>query len=133
MKKFIYLLVVIVILAAAVLVVQQWRTAEIRNVLLVSIDTCRADHLGCYGYNLPTTPHIDALAQKSTVFSRAISPMPLTLPAHSSVMTGVRPLTHGVHDNLNQMFSQDNTTIAEIPYQGRLADRRGGQCRGAGS
>ncbi|MEM7200987.1 MAG: sulfatase [Planctomycetota bacterium] len=61
------------------------------NVLLVVLDTVRADRLGTYGYGLPTTPAIDALAQRGTVFDWAISPSPWTLPAHASIFTGKYP------------------------------------------
>lgn len=67
------------------------RTHEIRNVLLISIDTCRADHLGCYGYPLDTTPNIDAIASEGIVFEYAISPQPFTLPAHCTMLTGTLP------------------------------------------
>ena len=53
----------------------------IRNILLISVDTCRADHLSCYGYQRQTTPHIDALAKEGILFENAISPVPVTLPA----------------------------------------------------
>ena len=53
---------------------------DIRNVLLISIDTCRADHLSCYGYESKTTPNIDALAAEGILFENVISPIPQTLP-----------------------------------------------------
>ncbi|MCK4998166.1 MAG: sulfatase-like hydrolase/transferase, partial [Anaerohalosphaera sp.] len=56
---------------------------KIRNVVLISIDTCRADYLSCYGYPHRTTPNIDAIAAKGIVFENVYSPVPLTLPAHS--------------------------------------------------
>ena len=57
-----------------------------RNVLLVSIDTCRADRLGCYGESLPTSPHLDRLAAGAALFLQASSTNSVTLPAHSSIM-----------------------------------------------
>jgi arylsulfatase A-like enzyme len=87
---------------------------QIRNVLLISIDTCRADHFGCYGYSRNTTPRIDALAAQSTLFNHAVSPIPLTLPAHSSMLTGTTPLYHNVHSNENYKLSDGNITLAEI-------------------
>ena len=53
-----------------------WPSSNIRNVLLISIDTCRADHLGCYGHPGNTTPHIDALARAGILFDNALSPVP---------------------------------------------------------
>ncbi|MBN2377822.1 MAG: sulfatase-like hydrolase/transferase [Sedimentisphaerales bacterium] len=85
-----------------------------RQIILISIDTCRADHLSCYGYSQETTPHIDALAQKAILFNNAITPVPLTLPAHSSMMTGTIPNQHGVHDNMDYQLGSSNITLAEI-------------------
>jgi arylsulfatase A-like enzyme/Flp pilus assembly protein TadD len=83
----------LLILAQATAARAQW------NVLLISIDTLRADHLGCYGYRSGVSPTIDRLARESIVFDRAFTPVPLTLPAHVSMLTGTYPRTHGVHDN----------------------------------
>ena len=92
-------------------------TREIRNVLLVSIDTLRADRLGCYGFPQATSPHIDALAADGTLFRRAISSAPITLPSHSTMLTGTTPLTHGVHDNDSNRLAERNLTLAEILQQ----------------
>ncbi len=86
---------------------------EIRNVLLISIDTCRADYLSCYGYKRKTTPNIDALAKKGTLFTNVISPVPLTLPAHSTMLTGTIPPYHGVHANIDYKLDQSNVTLAD--------------------
>jgi arylsulfatase A-like enzyme/Flp pilus assembly protein TadD len=86
---------------------------NIRNVILISIDTCRADHLSCYGYESNTTPNIDAVAAEGMLFEQAISPVPLTLPAHSSLLTGTIPPYHGVHDNFDYL-DKSNITLAEI-------------------
>ena len=86
----------------------------IRQILLVSIDTCRSDHLSCYGFEQPTTPHLDALAKESVLFERVVSPVPLTLPAHSSMLTGTNPTYHGVHDNHAFHLADDQTTLAEL-------------------
>jgi arylsulfatase A-like enzyme/Tfp pilus assembly protein PilF len=87
---------------------------EIRNVLLISIDTCRADYLSCYGYPRRITPNIDTVADEGFLFENAVTPIPLTLPAHSSMLTGTTPLYHGIHDNLNYQLGQSNVTLAEI-------------------
>jgi arylsulfatase A-like enzyme len=70
------------------------------NILLISVDTLRADHLGCYGYFRDTSPHIDALASESIVFERAYATMATTLPSHASMFTGRYPLEHGILANL---------------------------------
>lgn len=87
---------------------------EIRNVVFISLDTCRADRLSCYGYRRKTTPHIDAVAREGVLFRDALTPVPFTLPAHSSVMTGTYPPTHGVHLNNGGHLADSNLTLAEI-------------------
>ena len=84
-----------------------------KNLLLVSIDTLRADHLGSYGYAAAQTPRLDALARSGLRFARATTVMPLTLPAHSSLMTGTFPAWHGVRDNGGFYLGEDQTTLAE--------------------
>ncbi|HDM75362.1 MAG TPA: hypothetical protein ENG51_02705, partial [Deltaproteobacteria bacterium] len=69
------------------------------NVLLVTIDTLRADHLGVYSGKTGLTPEIDEWAQKAVVFKRAFAQATTTLPAHASILLGVTPLYHGVHEN----------------------------------
>lgn len=69
------------------------------NVLLVTLDTTRADHLGLYGYERPTSPNLDALAEEAVVYDRAYSTSSWTLPAHASLFTGKLPTSHGArHD-----------------------------------
>jgi arylsulfatase A-like enzyme/tetratricopeptide (TPR) repeat protein len=83
------------------------------NVILISLDTTRADHLGCYGSSEARTPAIDGLARRGVLFSQAASPAPLTLPSHSSIMTGLYPTYHGVRLNGTTALSQEQTTLAE--------------------
>ena len=83
------------------------------NVLLVTFDTTRADHLELYGGPAPT-PTLNALAAEGLVFERAMSPVPITLPSHSSLMTGKVPVTHGVRDNGLFELGDAQTTLAEI-------------------
>jgi len=89
-------------------------SSGIRNVLLISIDTCRADHLSCYGYERPTTPNIDTIAAEGILLENTVSPIPQTLPAHSTMLTGTIPPYHGVHSNFSFLFDKPNTTLAEI-------------------
>jgi arylsulfatase A-like enzyme/tetratricopeptide (TPR) repeat protein len=84
------------------------------NIVLVTLDTTRADHLGCYGYAPATTPNIDALARGGVLFTQAASVAPLTLPAHSSIMTGMYPTHHGVRVNGATALGQSQTTLAEV-------------------
>lgn len=69
------------------------------SVLLVTLDTTRADHLGCYGAEFAATPNLDALARSGVRFDAAISPTPLTLPSHASILSGMVPRRHGVRNN----------------------------------
>ena len=109
------ILVVLIAVAAALLIRPNSNSKHnISHVVLISIDTCRADHLGCYGYPYPTTPNLDALAAESVLFENAYSPVPLTLPAHTSMLTGTIPPRHGVHDNNDYRMGDFNVTLAEI-------------------
>ena len=87
---------------------------RIEHIVLISIDTCRSDHLSCYGHERPTTPNIDALARTSTRFNTVLSPVPITLPAHSSMLTGMIPPAHGVHNNIGYRLDETKTTLPEI-------------------
>jgi arylsulfatase A-like enzyme/Tfp pilus assembly protein PilF len=87
---------------------------EVRRIILISIDTCRADYLSCYGYQRRITPNIDRLAGQSVLFKNAITPIPTTLPAHCSMLTGTIPPYHGVHYNIGYKLGQSNVTLAEI-------------------
>ncbi len=70
------------------------------SIVLISIDTLRSDRLPCYGYETGETPAIDELCREGVVFERAYSHVPLTLPSHASIFTGLLPPDHGVRDNL---------------------------------
>src|SRR3990170_7875206 len=70
-----------------------------QNLLLITLDTTRADRLGCYGYKPGATPTLDALAARGVLFENAFAQAPLTLPSHCSIMTGRYPREHGVRDN----------------------------------
>lgn len=83
------------------------------NVLLITIDTLRADRLSCYGGLNPRTPNIDSLAGKGILFSKAFAPSPLTLPSHANILLGVTPLHHRVHDNSNFIVAGEFLTLAE--------------------
>jgi len=82
------------------------------NVVLITIDTLRADHLGCYGYQQIKTPNIDALAADGVRFARAFTPVPVTLPSHSAMLTGTYPMLSGMHDFAANKLSPDQPTLA---------------------
>jgi arylsulfatase A-like enzyme/Tfp pilus assembly protein PilF len=84
------------------------------NVLVVVIDTLRADRLGCYGYQKARTPVADSLAESGVLFSRAFCNQPITLPSHATIFTGTHPAYHGVHDNGLFRLPEQAVTLAEI-------------------
>ena len=85
----------------------------VSRVVIVSFDTTRADRLGCYGYEDAETPHLDVLADEGALFENAVSPVPTTLPSHSTMFTGVYPQDHGVRYNLIFRLGPEAVTLAE--------------------
>lgn len=88
--------------------------ARPRNLLLITIDTLRADHLSCNGSKVVSTPHLDRLAREGVNFTRARSPVPLTLPAHASILTGHYPPTHTVRSNGEYRLPDEQLSLAEV-------------------
>jgi arylsulfatase A-like enzyme/tetratricopeptide (TPR) repeat protein len=84
------------------------------NLVIVTLDTTRADRIGAYGARDVETPAIDHLADEGVLFEQAVSAAPLTLPAHSSIFTGRFPPEHGVRDNGGFFLGADQTTLAEL-------------------
>jgi arylsulfatase A-like enzyme/tetratricopeptide (TPR) repeat protein len=91
------------------------------NVIIVTLDTTRADHLACYGYPNVRTPTLDALASRGVLFEQCASASPLTLPSHATIMTGMYPTYHGVRVNGNTAVGEAQTTLAEV-FSGRGYD-----------
>ncbi len=87
---------------------------RIKHIVLISMDTTRANALSCYGNQYKTTANIDALAAEGVLFENAIAPVPLTLPSHSTMLTGTIPLYHEVHDNMLYQLDKSHVTLAEI-------------------
>jgi arylsulfatase A-like enzyme len=86
----------------------------VRNILLIVIDTLRADHLGCYGYQRPTSPHLDRLAARGTLLDAVWSASNFTAPAFTSLFTGVYPSQHGVFDFTSQASSSPIKTCLDV-------------------
>jgi len=84
------------------------------NVILITIDTLRADHLGCYGATDVKTPTLDALARDGVVFERAISQVPLTWPSHAAILTGTYPFQNGVQDFTGQPLDPRFRSVAQV-------------------
>lgn len=110
------------------------------NILLITLDTTRADRIGAYGYTDAATPRLDALAREGVLFERAIAAAPITLPAHASLMTGTYPFVHGVRNNgdfsLGDTVPTLATTLRARGYRtaafvsATVLDRRYGLARG---
>ena len=90
-----------------------------KNVLLVTLDTTRADHLPAYGYKSVKTPGLDRIASKSLIFEDAIAQAPLTLPSHASILTGQLPIWHGVRDNEGFFVDPKNATSLAAILKGQ--------------
>jgi choline-sulfatase len=84
------------------------------DILLVTLDTTRADHIGAYGDRRARTPHLDRLASEGVLFERAVAAAPITLPAHVSLLTGLYPFTHGVRNNGNFSLRAAVPTLATV-------------------
>ncbi len=84
------------------------------NVLLITLDTTRADHIGAYGHISIKTPHIDELCRKGVMLQNCYSPVPLTLPAHCSIFTGKYSIGHGVRNNGRYYLTKNETTLTGL-------------------
>src|SRR5438445_4186528 len=84
------------------------------NVVLITIDTVRADRVGCYGDRRAHTPNLNALAREGVLFKTAAASVPLTLPSHCSILTGTYPTLHGVRDNLGYTLGDSPPTLAAL-------------------
>ncbi len=103
----------------AIVVSGCWRGDDIdrstvRNLVVITVDTTRADRIGAYGYTDIKTPHIDGLAERGVLFETAITPVPLTLPSHTSIFTGQLPTHHGVRNNGTYRVPKELETLAEV-------------------
>lgn len=90
------------------------RKVENPNLILVTLDTVRADHLGCYGSRDAVTPSLDRLAAEGIRFDSASSAVPLTLPSHASILSGLLPPHHGLRNNGLGTFPADKNTLAGV-------------------
>src|ERR1051325_3562881 len=89
------------------------RGAAPPNIFLITIDTLRADHVHCYGYNQIQTPALDDLAKNGVRFAQAFTPSPLTNSSHTSILTGLLPSIHGVTD-FGIPLEDSHATLAEL-------------------
>ncbi len=116
MRKAAAVFIALLLLAAGLYLVVRKPSFKGRplNLLLITIDTLRADYLSCYASSPVRTPHIDELAANSVVFTKAFANTTLTLPSHTNILLGVTPLYHGVHENSGFRVGDDQLTLAEF-------------------
>ena len=111
-------LTLVLVTAGMGLALWSWRQGgldrEPIGVVLITLDTTRADRLSPYGLMDVSMPHLERLAREGVVFDQASSVAPLTLPAHSSIFTGLFPAAHGVRDNADRPLGAEHTTLAEM-------------------
>jgi arylsulfatase A-like enzyme/Tfp pilus assembly protein PilF len=100
-------------LDAARALIASRKTSDL-NLLVVTLDTTRADRLGPYGFRRGTTPNLDRFAEDAVVFEHATSAVPLTFPSHTTIFTGEYPTRHGIRDNGGFFLDESATTMAEI-------------------
>ena len=117
-SKRIIVILILIIIGMVILAITRFKSNRAfippDNIILISIDTLRADRLSCYGYQYLTTPKIDALAHNAVLFENCFANIPLTLPSHAGMLTGLIPPTHGAQDNLNMKLSDSVRTLPEI-------------------
>jgi len=119
-QALIWLTVGLILAVVGVMALLKFRTpsadrerASTFNLLLITLDTTRADHLGCYGYKKAATPNLDRLATEGWRFNRVYCSAPLTLPSHVTMLTGLEPVAHGVHNN-GHYLAAGIKTITEV-------------------
>jgi len=100
-------------------------------VIIISIDTLRADHLPMYGYKGVETPALDALRRDAVLYQNAYTATPLTFPSHTSLLTGVLPAVHGVRDNVGYLLDAGKITRGELPFLPWLLKQQGYATGGA--
>jgi len=115
-KILIAVLLMLVVGTVLFLVLGDHQKAWDGNVLIITLDTTRADVLGCYGNQQVKTPHLDRLGRQGIRFENCYSPVPLTLPSHSTIFTGKYPIGHGVRNNGTFYLNDNHQTLTEI-YQ----------------
>lgn len=121
-KKNLFQWLMIWIIASIFLVITLWAVASFLvpprpNLILITIDTLRADRLGCYGYTQADTPNLDRIAAQGVLCTQAYSQSPLTFPSHATLLTGTSPIFHGVRDNGGYRFPSNIPTLATILYK----------------
>lgn len=102
----------ILLIITALVSVNAKAAPDLKNIIIISVDTLRADHLGCYGYPVNTSPAVDAFARDGVLFAGCYTPIPLTSPAFTTMLTSLPPHKHGAKRNGLSIFNKINT----LPY-----------------
>lgn len=108
--------IVIAFISLCVILNAQLQQKAVRpryNLVLISLDTLRAERLGSYGYHRPTSPNFDALASESALFEQAVTTSSWTLPAHATIFTGLYPISHGVRSGKGRRIADDTDVFTE--------------------
>ncbi len=120
-KPLVIALIIIVLIAGIYITFKKPITTALKksklkglNVILITLDTMRTDHLSCYSERYVQTPNLDAIAREGVIFNKCISQVPLTLPAHTSILSGTYPFYHRVRDNGGFVVPIQLTLISEI-------------------
>ena len=100
------------------------RASQPPSILLITLDTTRADALG-FETDSVDTPSLDALAARGQVFSQAYATAPMTLPAHTSILTGLYPSEHGIHENGRRFADSESLLAGKLQRLGELAESTG--------
>jgi tetratricopeptide (TPR) repeat protein len=109
-----WMFLVLAFLGCAAALPSRAAEGDLRNLVVITIDTVRADHLGCYGDRAIQTPNMDALARTSARFTHAFTPVPITLPAHAALFTGSFPMATGMHDFGGNKLAASSVTLAQV-------------------
>jgi arylsulfatase A-like enzyme len=114
-RRWFKLLFIICLISISVFILQRYVIYPVHpNLILITLDTVRADHLSCYGYEYNTSPFIDSIAQQGVLFLNAYAQIPLTLPSHTAILTSTYPKNNGVRLNGSCYARDELITIAEL-------------------
>ncbi len=113
LKRAVCTVFIIILAAGGLLLFSKKERQKLDRIILITIDTLRADHLGCYGYPKNTSPFIDMLSQKGILFQRAFAPISTTAPSHASIFTSLYPIQHNVLKNGHRL-SSEFITLSEL-------------------
>ncbi len=113
-KKLLVIVLLLLVVSGLFVLLRRGGTGPAWNVLIITLDTTRADHIGAYGYKTAQTPNIDLLAGQGIRFENGYAAVPLTLPSHASLFTGRYPIANNVRNNGSYFLPENEVTLAEV-------------------